>query len=146
MKFRFRLAPALRIIELEENKKKMEIARIYGNLNSLEVRRDQLSLNVHHLLSSGIGNETSSLWLAYRSNKIEADRAESQVLERKITDQKELLHNKQGELAVIMMKRRAFERKKESELRIFNMGEGRKEQKRLDDNHQILRLLRKVSS
>lgn len=146
MIFRFRLQQALRVVELEEMRKKMEIGRVRASIDLLNRRIETLKRNMRHVLGMTLGKIVSTQWSTYQAQKIDADSEALTIAERNAGDIKGLLGTKTKELAKIMMKKKALERKKETDRRLFRLHQGRKEQKRLDDDFRLLSNLRKNAS
>ncbi|MBI1859986.1 MAG: flagellar FliJ family protein [Deltaproteobacteria bacterium] len=146
MKFQFRLKTALRFTELEESKKKSEIGSIHNRVIDIERRLTLLNRNIRDLLGWSIGREVNVDRLVYQSRKIETDRNELQKLERNLVDIRNLLVQRREELLKIVMKRKALESKEEKDHKAFRTKVSRTEQKRLDDNHQLLKLNKKAEA
>ncbi len=138
MRFRFTLQKALDWTEVEESSLRMEIARLLKEAELLAARKSELEANLERLLG-GDGLQLSLEWAPYRAQKIPADAREMRELEGKIREKQAAIGLKKAELNRILMKRKGLESLRGKRLKDFRMIETRRDQKRLDDNYQILK-------
>jgi len=135
MKFRFSLQKALDWTEVEESALRMEIARLLKEAERLTARRAELESNLERLL----GGQLSLEWAPYRAQKVPSDAREMRELEGKIRERRNEIEFKKVDLNRVLMKRKGLESLRGKRLGDFRMQETRREQKRLDDNYQILK-------
>ncbi len=144
MKFHFKLGPALRLVEIEERKKKIELGTILQKVSEMQTQIGKTQENIKQLLLISIGTPAnnrlvSGEWYEYQTNKIELDRDQEGKLIRNLTDIRGLLSQKRRELAALLLKRKAFENKRESDFKQYRMQVARRDQKQLDENHRLLK-------
>jgi hypothetical protein len=138
LKFRFSLQKALQWTEVEESAKRLEIARLLTEAEKLKLRRDGLGQNLRTLLE----NESirfSSQWAPYAAVKVPADQAELKAIELRLREKESEIQTTKAALNRILLKRKGLESLREKRHRDHRVSEGRRDQKRLDDNYQILR-------
>ena len=138
MKFLFPLQKALDWTEVEESALRLEIGRLLKEAEQLNERRRVLEANFEGLL----GDETRKVaveWAPYLAGKIPADARELRELENRIQSKAAEIGVKKTELNRLLLKRKGLESLKGKRFRDFRMAEGRRDQKRLDDNYQILK-------
>lgn len=138
MRFRFRLEQVLRLVVLDEKRKKQEIVKTLGHMSSLRNKMAMLETNIRGLLRLTTGDSPEMAWSCYQSEKIIHDRDAIVIAKLNLADIKEALQNMRRELAAIQMKRKALEKKKDADRREFTLVQNRREQRRMDDNHRIL--------
>lgn len=139
MKFRFSLQKALDWTEVEENAKRLEIARLMAEEEEWKVRCRALDENLATLLGTE-NKRFSAEWAPYAAAKVPADQAERALLERKIIEKEREITAKKSELNRLLLKRKGLDSLRDKRHRDHRVGEARRDQKRLDDNYQILRL------
>lgn len=136
MKFQFKLQKVLHFIRLKEEMKKMEVSTSMTKLGFLQKRRKRIEDELTLALNKG--QEDVLLWAHFQQEKVKADLFQMKQLDRLIVDQTAECDKCRGELSRISMRRRSVEAlrdKRESEFRIER---ARKEQKQLDETHQLL--------
>lgn len=138
MKFQFPLQKALDWTEVEENAKRLEIARLLKDRERLNARRTELEGNLRTLLGSTHGLIALE-WAPYLASKVPADAKEIREVDEKLKAKDTEIGTKKTELNRLLLKRKGLESLKGKRHRDFRMGESRREQKRLDDNYQILK-------
>ncbi len=139
MKFRFPLQKALDWTEVEESSVRIEISRLMKDAERLTARCRELEANIQALL--GAHGKTLSLeWAPYVSAKIPSDAKEIQDVGGRLKVKEAEIGVKKTELNRLLLKRKGLESLKDKRRKDYRMLEGRKDQKRLDDNYQILKL------
>jgi hypothetical protein len=139
MKFRFPLQKALDWTEVEESAMRLEIARLLKEAEALAARRRELEANLEALL--GPDDRRLSLeWAPYVAGKVPSDAGEIRNVDKQAKAKQSEIGIKKAELNRLLLKRKGLESLKGKRLRDFRMSEGRRDQKRLDDNYQILKL------
>lgn len=129
---------ALDWTEVEENAQRLEIARLIKEVERLGARKAELEANLVALLG-GAGNGLSLEWAPYRALKVPSDAREIRDIDGKMRLTESEIGLKKAELNRILMKRKGLESLRDKRLKDFRMNEARREQKRLDDNYQVLK-------
>lgn len=139
MKFRFPLQKALDWTEVEESSVRLEISSLMKEAERLTARCRELEANIQALL--GTAGQTVSLeWAPYVATKIPADAKEIEEVGGKLKAKETEIGCKKKELNRLLLKRKGLESLKDKRRKDFRMIENRRDQKRLDDNYQILKL------
>jgi hypothetical protein len=139
VKFRFSLQKALEWTESEESALKLEIARLLKQAEGFRSRLGDLDSN----LSALLGNVERTLaleWAPYVAAKIPLDARERREVETRLQAKQAEIGMKKAELNRCLLKRKGLESLRGKRLKDFRMGEARRDQKRLDDNYQLLKL------
>jgi hypothetical protein len=143
MRFRFRLEKILSWIRLRETTKKMEFATTLQRTEFLKKRKQAVQESIFSACENPTEGSYIDLGLSLvQSEKLKFDREEILRLEILIRKEEETLEKKRSELAKLAMRRRGLENLKDKRYREFRLIEVRKDQKRLDENYQILKVKR----
>jgi flagellar biosynthesis chaperone FliJ len=139
VRFHYTLQKALEWTEVEESATKLAISRLMAEAEILKARRVSLERNLEELLG-GQDKNLALEWAPYVAQKVPADAAELRNLDGKIGAKQAEIGTKKAELNRLLLRRKGLESLKDKRRREFRLIEGRREQKRADDNHQILKL------
>lgn len=141
MRFEFSLQKALEWIAIEEDRKRLEIARLVKRVEELERRRQQALANLAGILEDPV-KRLDVGWAPFAADRVPHEAAEADAAERAITEVRGEIARKNGELNRILMRRKGLESLREKRYREHRMREARRDQKRLDEQFGILRLRR----
>lgn len=133
MTFRFRLEKVLHFVRLKETVKKMELASIAGRIRFLTDRIAEMRGVLRDLLS----RPHDSAFAVFQTQKIAADAREVSRLESVLRNEETALEKKRRELNRILMRKKGLESLREKRHQEFRMEKNRREQRKLDDLHQI---------
>lgn len=141
MRFRFRLQKVLEFTEMRERAKKNEISSCVRRIQFLDDRKQKLQDNIRGLLDRD-ARELRPEWVPYSEAKIATDAAEIKLIEKEIIVEHEKLAQKKEELGHIMARKKGLDSLKEKRWRDFRISEDRLLQKRLDEQHRLLKIAR----
>jgi len=127
----------LHMVQLREDVKKMEVASLIHQMESLEQLKVKLEATVRELLGkcANPGSDLSSL--PFFVSKIRLDTAAIAKTERDMVRLKDELEHRKFELSKIAMQRKALEKLKENRKQDFKLNESRAEQKKIDELYQL---------
>lgn len=136
MKFQFRLEKVLHFVRLKETVKKMEMSAASQRVAFIRHRIEELSTGLRDLLGK-FHAQTSSEWAHYHTTKIAFDSKEIGKLEKVLANEIQAMEKIKRELERIFRKKKALESLREKREQEFRVQENRRQQKILDDAHQM---------
>lgn len=135
MRFRFKLQPLMRKIMVEEQRKKIELARTLTNIRVGRARIHDLKLEIRVLLER---RPLCLEWAPFSGEKIVMNSEALKSAEQNLNDLLNLSTHKRQELVDIILRRKTLEQRKNAEHKDHRLRESRREQKAFDGNHRLL--------
>jgi len=143
MKFKFRLEKAARFFDQRETAKKLELANVIAQLSRLKSELQQFETENREVFSQNNRVQTiAAPWIKLWMDRIEANLAEIKRVQSKIESVLAVVEIKKQELSAISKRKKALEKVREKRLSEFKIQKTRAEQKKLDENYQILELIK----
>lgn len=139
MKFRFRLKSFLKLTELREQKKKMELGHSQQRIREME---SSISENRDHLrasLSGGSYKKDLGLWMAFGAQAVLGHLEQINEVESALSDERDRQEMFRGELAEYSARRKGLENLRDSLHKKFRVERDKKEQKEVEDITRVLK-------
>lgn len=141
MKFKFRLEKAARFFDQREMAKKLELANVMAQLNRLKTELQKFENENREVFNQNSRVQTvAAPWIKVWMDRVEANLADIKRVQTEIESVLEIVEIKKMELSAISKRKKALEKVKEKRLAEFKIQKSRAEQKKLDENYQILEL------
>jgi flagellar FliJ protein len=141
MKFKFRLEKAARFFDQREMAKKLELASVMAQLNRLKIELQKFENENREVFNQNSKVQTvAAPWIKVWMDRVEANLADIKRVQIEIESVLEIVEIKKMELSAISKRKKALEKVKEKRLAEFKIQKSRAEQKKLDENYQILEL------
>lgn len=137
MAFTFSLQKALEWTLIEESAKRSEIAGLNKKIEALKAELARSNTGLRALLEDE-GKRFSSDWAPFVAARVPSLAEAIRGFEADLRERERVAAEKRIELNRILMKRKGLESLKGKRLREYRLKESRREQKRLDEVHQIL--------
>ncbi|MFM8269321.1 MAG: flagellar FliJ family protein [Pseudomonadota bacterium] len=143
MKFRFRLEKAEHFYSQREAAKKLELANVLAQLAKLKGELDQIEQENREVFSQNSQIQTvAAPWIQIRMERVEANLASIKRVETDMETVLKRLEDIKNELTAISKRKKALEKVREKKLEEFKIKRAHTEQKKLDENYQILELIK----
>jgi len=144
VKFKFRLEKTASFLLKKEKAKQLEVVQVLNDLEEIRQKRIRIeNENGEVFRENSQPQEIKAAWLKVLFDRVEFNLHEIDALAEKTTERKVVLEEKKTELVAIAQRRKALEKLKEKKLFEFKVLQARKDQKMLDENYQILELIKK---
>jgi len=141
MKFKFRLEKAARFFDQREMAKKLEMSNVMAQLNRLKMELQKFENENREVFNQNSRVQTvAAPWIKVWMDRVEANLADIKRVQTEIESVLEIVEIKKMELSAISKRKKALEKVKEKRLAEFKIQKSRAEQKKLDENYQILEL------
>jgi flagellar FliJ protein len=141
MKFKFRLEKAARFFDQREMAKKLELANVMAQLNRLKMELQNFEKENREVFNQNSRVQTvAAPWIKVWMDRVEANLADIKRVQTEIESVLEIVEIKKMELSAISKRKKALEKVKDKRLAEFKIQKSRAEQKKLDENYQILEL------
>jgi flagellar FliJ protein len=141
MKFKFRLEKAARFFDQREMAKKIELANVMAQLNRLKMELQNFENENREVFNQNSRVQTvAAPWIKVWMDRVEANLADIKRVQTEIESVLEIVEIKKMELSAISKRKKALEKVKDKRLAEFKIQKSRAEQKKLDENYQILEL------
>ncbi len=141
MKFKFRLEKASRFFDQREMAKKLELANVMAQLNRLKMELQKFENENREVFNQNSRVQTvAAPWIKVWMDRVEANLADIKRVQTEIESVLEIVEIKKMELSAISKRKKALEKVKDKRLAEFKIQKSRAEQKKLDENYQILEL------
>jgi flagellar FliJ protein len=141
MKFKFRLEKAARFFDQREMAKKLELANVMAQLNRLKMELQNFENENREVFNQNSRVQTvAAPWIKVWMDRVEANLADIKRVQTEIESVLEIVEIKKMELSAISKRKKALEKVKDKRLAEFKIQKSRAEQKKLDENYQILEL------
>ncbi|NBT59241.1 hypothetical protein EBT16_10705 [bacterium] len=143
MKFKFRLEKAAQFFSRRETAKKLELAalteKMLGLKKELEVFEDE---NRSVFSKNSQFQTVAAPWIRVLMERVDSNLLSIKQIQTEIEHLLGLMDMKKQELSAISKRKKALEKVKEKKFAEFKLKQSRSEQKRLDENYQILELIK----
>lgn len=143
MKFTFRLQKILRLLEIEETGKKLEIHQMQQKISKKRAHQIHLRESILELLSRQAAPLYDRSWDAYRIQQIEVSREDILSLEEQIEQDNLELTDLKYQLNKVMQRRRALENLRNKRQSEFRQLERRQEQKGMEEIYRSVQRTKK---
>lgn len=143
MKFKFRLEKAAHFYSQRENAKKLELATVMAELGKLKIKLEQIEAENRKVFDQKSQVQTiPAPWIKLWMDRVELNLETIKKVQAEMEMVLGVLEKKKQELSAISKRKKALEKVKEKKLEEFKVKKSRWEQKKLDENYQILELIK----
>lgn len=143
MKFKFRLEKAAQFFSQRETAKKLELANLGSEMERLKRTLAKFEQDNRDMFAKNSQLQTvAAPWIKILMDRVDANLSEIKRVHEDIETLLEMIQQKKSELSAISKRKKALEKVKEKKFSEFKIQKLRAEQKKLDENYQILELIK----
>ncbi|MEZ4750110.1 MAG: hypothetical protein R3B54_05620 [Bdellovibrionota bacterium] len=140
MKFTFRLKSFLKLMELREQKKKMELGQSQQRVREMETSIAETRESLKNSLAGSSYNKRDlNLWMAFGAQAVLGQLEQLNEVESALRDEEDRREMFRGELAEVSAKRKGLENLRENLHKKFRVARDKKEQKEIEDITRVLK-------
>ena len=144
MKFKFRLEKTAHFFQKKEKAKQLELAQIKFEMEKVQSQINELENENKKVFSSNSSKrEMPAAWLKMLLDRVDFNCESVAQLSEEVAKIQAVFDLKKAELLKITQRRKALEKLRDKKWDEFKVHRSRKDQKQLDENYQLLELIKK---